>query len=179
MHSPFPSRREAVRAAAAGLTIAWLPGCGGPLAEAAKPMLTAGERSILDAVCDTLLPGAAKAGVGDFVAAMLREEDRMLAYTLVGAPIPASLFYPAALKAIDRFSQANFGARFASIPAVRREEVIGAMLAPDAKGWEGPPAFIVYWALRSDAADAMFATEASYEALGVPYLAHIMPPTPW
>jgi len=47
------------------------------------------------------------------------------------------------------------------------------------QGWQGPPQGFVYFVLRSDAVDVVYGTVEGYEALGVPYQAHIMPLKRW
>ena len=48
-----------------------------------------------------------------------------------------------------------------------------------AAGWQGPPGPFVYTVLRSDAVDVVYSTMEGYEALGVPYMAHIAPERRW
>ena len=44
-----------------------------------------------------------------------------------------------------------------------------------ARRWQGPPGPLVYTVLRSDAVDVVYGTVEGYEALGVPYMPHILP----
>ena len=37
----------------------------------------------------------------------------------------------------------------------------------------------VLFVLRADALDVTYGTPEGFEALGIPYMAHIMPETPW
>ena len=53
------------------------------------------------------------------------------------------------------------------------------MRANKAEGWKGPAGPFVYGMLRSDAVDVVYGTEEGYEALGVPYMAHIAPERRW
>ena len=45
--------------------------------------------------------------------------------------------------------------------------------------WMGPPASYVLFVLRADALDVSYGTPEGFEALGIPYMAHIMPETSW
>ena len=45
--------------------------------------------------------------------------------------------------------------------------------------WMGPPASYVLFVLRADALDVTYGTPEGFESLGIPYMAHIMPETPW
>jgi len=47
------------------------------------------------------------------------------------------------------------------------------------KAWIGPPAALFYFVLRNDALDVVYGTEAGFAKLGIPYMAHIAPPTRW
>ena len=46
-------------------------------------------------------------------------------------------------------------------------------------GWQGAAGSFVYLVLRSDAVDTVYGTMEGYEALGVPYHAHIVPEKRW
>ena len=37
----------------------------------------------------------------------------------------------------------------------------------------------VYFVLRNDAVDVFYGTQDGFEALGIPYMAHIEPPSRW
>ncbi len=163
------SRRAAIRqAVACGATAVLLPGCRKQIPQAAPAIFTARERQTLAAVGEALVPGAAAAGIVDFVAAMLADADPMLCYRFVSFPMPPDAFYRAALGAIADLSH---GAVDAS--------VIARMLSPDLKGWQGPPPSLAYFVIRNDAADVVYGGEDAYARLDVPYLAHIAPPGRW
>ena len=46
-------------------------------------------------------------------------------------------------------------------------------------GWSGPPSALFYFVIRSDAIDVVYGTQAGFQRLNVPYMAHIVPPSPW
>ena len=56
-----------------------------------------------------------------------------------------------------------------------KREFVNLMRQNKAAGWQGPPGPFVYAVLRSDAVDVVYSTMEGYEALGVPYMAHIAP----
>jgi len=145
----------------------------------AAALLTAEEIRTLEAICDTLVPGAIQAGVGAFVNAMLSDSDRMLACELTGLPVAAIDFYPAALAALNRLAIQIGGAEMTALSLTDRQRVVDALLAPGTANWSGPPAALVYWAMRNDAVDAVYGVARGYDQLGVPYAEHIMPPRPW
>ena len=55
----------------------------------------------------------------------------------------------------------------------------GAFTGKPFDAWSGPAAGLVYFVLRSDAVDVVYGTPAGFERLGVPYMAHILPPAGW
>ena len=57
--------------------------------------------------------------------------------------------------------------------------VVSALWSDTQPGWEGPPASYMLFVLRADALDVTYGTPEGFEALGIPYVAHIMPETPW
>ena len=57
--------------------------------------------------------------------------------------------------------------------------VVSALWSDTQPGWEGPPASYMLFVLRADALDVTYGTPEGFEALGIPYMAHIMPETPW
>ncbi|HEY0106582.1 MAG TPA: hypothetical protein VGB91_10895 [Rhizomicrobium sp.] len=163
------SRRAAIRQAiACGVATALLPGCREQISHAAPAIFTDKERQTLAAVGEALVPGAAVAGIVDFVAAMLADPDPMLCYRFVSFPMPPVVFYKAALGAIAGLSRGIIDAA-----------LIGRMLSPNLKGWQGPPAALVYFVIRNDAADVVYGGEDAYARLDLPYLAHIAPPGRW
>ena len=58
-------------------------------------------------------------------------------------------------------------------------EVLSAMWSDVQENWEGPPASYMLFVLRADALDVTYGTPEGFEALGIPYMAHIMPEKPW
>ncbi len=62
-----------------------------------------------------------------------------------------------------------------------KRDFINAMRTGKAAGWQGPPGPFVYTVLRRghDAVDVVYSTVEGYEALGVPYMAHIAPERRW
>ena len=164
-------RRQALSAAAAAAVL--------PDACARAPALDARQQATLAAFADALVPGAAAAKVSEFVLAMLETSDRMLGYELLGAPTPARDFYREALNALDRLSRRRFGRALSALSGQQLAQLKERLLAPEEDAWRGPPRQVVYWAIRSDACDVVYGSEAAYDRLGVPYMAHIHPPSVW
>jgi hypothetical protein len=151
----------------------------GEAAMDASALFTKQEHATLDAVADTLVPGAVRAGVTAFVAAMLAEPDPLLCYSLLSFPMAPAKFYRASLAAFDDLSRKAFAMTPDALTPADRAHLIARLLAPGTVDWTGPPASLVYFVIRNDAIDAVYGAEAAYTHLGVPYMAHIAPPARW
>jgi Gluconate 2-dehydrogenase subunit 3 len=180
-------RRDFLRATAAGVVGAglWLQAPGAANAAAATPYklrtLTPAERVTLDALGETLLPGAAAAGISAYIDSQLTlsaaEQTLMIKY--LGVPPPFAGFYQSGLKVLDEFAVAKSRRRFAALIPTARLELVQAIGAGAPASWSGPPAELFHFVLRNDALDVMYGTRRGFASLGVPYMAHILPPTAW
>lgn len=144
--------------------------------------LTAEQGAALDALGETLVPGAREAGITNFVDQQIPipAEEALLEARILNVRPPYANFYRAALGAIDRASQAlNGGRRFAELNAEEQRSFVGNMRQNKLEGWQGPSGGFVYTVLRLDAVDVVYGTMAGYEALGIPYMAHIAPTKRW
>ena len=144
--------------------------------------LTAEQGAALDALGETLVPGAREAGITNFVDQQISipAEEALLEARILNVRPPYANFYRAALGAIDRASQAlNGGRRFAELNAEEQRSFVGNMRQNKLEGWQGPSGGFVYTVLRLDAVDVVYGTMAGYEALGIPYMAHIAPTKRW
>ena len=139
------------------------------------------EAATLEALGETLVPGARKAGIAQFVDQQLSipAEEALLEARILNVRPPFVNFYRAALGAVERASAAQNGRRFAELDAAQAHEFVGLMRQNKLEGWQGPPPPFVYLLLRSDAVDVVYGTVEGYEMLGVPYMAHIAPLKRW
>jgi hypothetical protein len=144
-----------------------------------RSALSASQRATLEASAEILVPGAAAAGVGEFVTTMLARQDPLLCYRFVSLPMPVARFYQAALSEIDRRCRQRHGAPFSELPAQKQSELISGLARGALEDWRGPPQSLVYFLLRNDAVDAVYGQVASYQRLQIPYMAHITPPRGW
>jgi Gluconate 2-dehydrogenase subunit 3 len=125
--------------------------------------LTADQAKTLEALGETLVPGARQAGIAHFV-------DQQLS-------IPAE---EALLGAVDRASQAGHGGRgFAALNETEQRDFVNNMRQNKVEGWQGPGGGFVYLLLRSDAVDVVYGTVDGYAGLGIPYQPHIAPTKKW
>jgi hypothetical protein len=185
------SRRDFITRGAAGgacLLTFTLSGCESRLtpaqARAAKlpfRTLTAEDVKTLDALGETLLPGSAPAGLAEYVDHQLSGDpaDSMLMIKYLGVAAPFDDFYRSGLRATNAAAQSLHGKAFADLNAQQATALVAQMSAGHLDRWQGPPAGLVYFVLRSDAVDVMYGTQSGFELLGVPYMAHIVPPSRW
>ena len=186
------SRRDFLSQAAAGgvcLLTFTVAGCERKLSPAQArqenlPFRTfdAAEVKIIDALGETLLPGSAAAGLAHYIDHQLSGEPTdsmlMIKYLRVGEPYAG--FYRSGLRALDAASRAmNGGKSFASLTSRDANALVKRLAAGQLEPWQGPPAGLFYFVLRSDAVDVVYGTQSGFEQLGVPYMAHIPPPSRW
>jgi len=143
--------------------------------------LTAEEGATLDAMGETLVPGAKQAGITNFVDQQISipPEEALLQARILNVHPPFANFYRAAIGAIDRASDKAKGRKFAQLSPEEQHEFVNLMRQNKLDGWQGPAGPFVYTVLRSDAVDVVYATMEGYAALGVPYMPHIEPTKRW
>jgi hypothetical protein len=144
--------------------------------------LTAEQAATLDALGETLVPGAKQAGITNFVDQQISgpAEEALLEARILNVKPPYANFYLAALGAVDRASQAlNGGRRFAQLNEAEQRDFVNNMRQNKVEGWQGPAGGFVYFLLRSDAVDVVYGTTEGYAVLGIPYMPHIAPTKRW
>jgi hypothetical protein len=144
-------------------------------------LLQAREAETLEALGETLVPGARAAGIAHFIDHQISvaPEEALLEARILNVRPPYANFYKAAITAVDRAAAAQSDQRFAWLPAEAQRDFVNLMRQNKLQGWQGPPAGFVYFVLRSDSVDVVYGTVEGYEALGIPYMAHIMPLKRW
>lgn len=182
------TRRSFIRNTGVGLLTFYVSGCEVEMTpqEAreraiAYGVLTDLEVSTLDALGDTLLPGAAAAGLSHFIDHQLGApaEDQLLMIKYLGVPAPVAPFYQGGLAALNGFSQSQIGQPFAELNQEDQMALVGQFAQANPDGWDGPPSPFFYFVLRNDAVDVVYGTKDGIESLGIPYMAHIEPPSRW
>jgi len=144
--------------------------------------LNADQVATLEALGDTLVPGAKQAGISHFVDQQLSipPEQALLEARILNIRPPYANFYRAALGAVDKASKAQNADRgFAQLNDSERHAFVDLMRQNKVEGWQGPPGPFVYLVLRSDAVDVVYGTMDGYAALGIPYMSHIAPEKRW
>ena len=182
------TRRSFIRNAGVGLLTFYVSGCEVEMTpqearekEVAYGVLTNDEAGTLDALGDILLPGAAAAGLSHFIDHQLGApaEDQLLMIKYLGVPAPVAPFYQGGLAAVNAFAQSQTGKSFAELSAEGQAGLVGQFAQANPDGWEGPPGPFFYFVLRNDAVDVVYGTKDGIESLGIPYMAHIEPPSRW
>jgi hypothetical protein len=144
-------------------------------------LLSGEEAETIEALGETLLPGAREAGVAHFIdqQVSVTPGEALLEARIVNIRPPFINFYRAAIGGVDKASTGRSGKRFAALSASEQHDFIDQLRQNKIDGWQGPPAAQVYFVLRSDAVDVVYGTMEGYESLGVPYLPHIAPDKRW
>ena len=144
--------------------------------------LSAGQGETLDAVGETLVPGARQAGISHFVDQQISipAEEALLQARILNVRPPYANFYRAALAALNGASERlNGGRAFAQLSETEQRSLVDNMRQNKVEGWQGPAGPFVYLVLRSDAVDVVYGTMDGYAHLGIPYMAHIAPTQKW
>ena len=144
-------------------------------------LLTGDEAATIEAMGETLVPGARGAGIAHFIDQQVSgpPEQALLQARIFNVRPPYINLYRAAVKAIDGGSDKAHGRKFAALSAAEQHDFVNLMRQNKAEGWQGPPGPFLYNVLRSDAVDVVYGTMDGYEALGVPYMPHIAPTLRW
>ena len=144
-------------------------------------LLKEGEAETIEALGETLVPGARKAGIAHFIDHQISvpPEEALLQARIFNVRPPFANFYRAAIGAVDRGSQKVFGRDFTQLPTTEQRELVNLMRQNKIEGWTGPGGSFVYTILRTDAVDVVYGTMEGYAALGIPYQAHIIPERRW
>lgn len=144
-------------------------------------ILNRDEVRTLEALGEALLPGSAAAGLAHFIDHQLdaSPQDQLLMIKYLGVSPPFSPFYSAGLAALNTVANDQHGAKYADLNSEQRTALVGQIAQANPDGWQGPPAPFFYFVLRNDAIDVVYGTKQGIESLGIPYMAHIEPPSRW
>src|SRR2546428_6972108 len=103
-------------------------------------LLKAPEAETIEALGETLVPGAHRAGVAHFIDQQVSVSpgEALLEARQLNVRPPFINFYRAALGAVDRAAEARNKRRFAALPAADQREFVDAMRQNKIEGWQGP-----------------------------------------
>ncbi len=184
------TRRTFLRNSGIGLLTFYVGGCEVEMTprdarerEIPHRILTDVEVRTLDALGDILLPGSAAAGLSHFIDHQLGRavRDQLLMIRYLGAPPPFLPFYRDGLAALNfvALARSEKHRRYADAEPGEQMRIAAQIAQRNPDGWKGPPAPFFYFVLRMDAIDVVYGTKAGIESLGIPYMAHIEPPSRW
>jgi Gluconate 2-dehydrogenase subunit 3 len=180
------TRRDVLTRMGTGLVVITVSGPRGPIKPAdarASGMklrnLSAAEGRTLEALSDVLVPGAAAAGVVHFIDHQLGRENPMLLLKYMDWPGSYVDFYKHGVQSLDRQSLAHYRRPFHEATADQQDALVREISQRNPEKWEGPPAPLVYFVVRNDAADVYYGTPEGFERLQIPYMAHSLPPKRW
>ena len=133
----------------------------------------------LEVLGEVLVPGSAALGLAHFIDQQLSgpAADSMLMIKYLGMSPPFTDFYTGGLAAADGAALKQFSQPLTALTTQDAHALLAAMAAGAPPGWNGPPAPLFFFVLRNDAVDVTYGTPAGFETLGVPYMAHIAPPS--
>lgn len=145
--------------------------------------LSPAEVKTLDALGETLLPGAAAAGISNYIDQQISiaPAESLVVLRYLDVTPPFARFYQGGLAALDAVARAQNGGAFADIAEADRRSIVRSLGAPaNPAAWTLPlPARLFYFALRSDAVDVVYGTVEGFQKLGIPYMPHIAPARSW
>jgi Gluconate 2-dehydrogenase subunit 3 len=144
-------------------------------------LLDAHQGEVLEAVGETLVPGARQAGIAHFIDQQLSvpAQESLLQARIFNFRPPFADFYRAAIVAIDDACGKSFGRDITQLQTDEQREFVNRMRQNKIDGWTGSPGAMVYAVLRADAVDVVYGTMEGYEMLGIPYMPHIPPDKRW
>jgi hypothetical protein len=182
------SRRTFLSAGGIGLLAFTVAGCERKLTPAQARVegatyrtLTAAEVAAIDTLGESMLPGAAEAGLAHYIDHQLSAPllDSMLMIKYLGVNPPFLPFYRTGLGAYVMAASDRFGDVPQKLQAEQRQALLDQLTSGKLPAWQGPPLGLFCFVLRTDAVDVMYGTQEGFEKLGVPYMPHIAPRTRW
>ncbi len=149
---------------------------------AAMRVLTTSEVATLEAFGEILLPGSRDAGIANFIDHQLASpsENQLLMIKYLNVKQPYANFYRGGLAALDRAGRAESQASFNELGTSQQQVLVSRVSRDNPPGWDdGPLGPFFFFVVRNDALDVTYGTVRGFEALRIPYMAHILPPSRW
>ncbi|MBT8078280.1 MAG: gluconate 2-dehydrogenase subunit 3 family protein [Gammaproteobacteria bacterium] len=182
------SRRQFLRQGGVGLLAFTVGGCTQEMTPqearrrgAALQVLSETEVAGLERLGETLLPGSAERGLAQYIDHQLaaNPEDSMLMIKYLGVPRPFAPFYSGGLAAASVAAMQLYDTELAKLTDEQSNALAGRIASGELDDWQGPPSPFFYFVLRADAVDVVYGGERGFADLGIPYAAHIAPPSRW
>jgi gluconate 2-dehydrogenase subunit 3-like protein len=141
--------------------------------------LTDHQQEILSAIGETLLPGAAEAGLVAFIEQNLGLANPRLFVKYRDLPLAPVAFYRSALDAVDQLAIHHYQTGFTMLSEQQQCAIVDLLIEGDPPDWHGPPANEVFTVLRMDAFDVLYGVPSGYDRLGLQMHMHIAPERSW
>ena len=144
-------------------------------------VLSPDEVTTIEALSDTLVPGARDAGVSHYIDHELASPSPRLLLRFAQLRGPLTPYYRGALAAFAASMTAQGNGAFASLSPDAKRVVVEALRTGTVKPWDAgavpPPVF--YGMMRNDGVDVVYGSVEGFKNLAIPYMPHIMPNTTW
>ena len=167
----------------AGLSISpALPNITRAESDVAKSSLkhfTSSEGQLLEALGDTLVPGAAEAGILRYVDDQLGRPETLLFLKYMDYLGSYEEFYKQGLHSLENQSHLRYRDSFLALDAEKKITLVREIAQKNPVDWKGPPAPLFYFVVRNDAIDVTYGTPEGFAKLEIPYMAMIDPPRQW
>jgi len=149
--------------------------------DVAFEVLSTTQVAALERLGDAIVPGSAQDGLAHYIDHQLNApaDQCMLMIKYLGVPAPFTGFYQAGLAAAAKAAAELFPVPVEELDDVQSASLISQMSMGAIENWDAPPPAFFYFVLRSDAVDVSYGTKQGFARLGIPYAAHIDPPTSW
>ena len=144
--------------------------------------LAQADAALLAAFADHLLPGAAANGIAHFVDHQLgvdAQECLLMCKYFPAIKAPFDVFYQTGLAALRQAVKAQYDGVFEALSAAEKDALTESLWRGQVDKWLGPPPPLFYMMVRSDAVDVVYGTKDGFDALNIPYMAHILPQEKW
>ncbi len=169
----FTRRQFIQRGAAVAVAPAVLAAAGKTASSHANPpaiAITPAQWSLIEALAEAIVPGSRSAGLIAFLQRQLANppEQALLMVRYLGLPVTPIAFYQGLA---EQLSAAQDGSATVDAYALQAQ-----MATDSVANWQGLPASLYHFVLRSDGCDVVYGTPAGSKLLGLDYLAHIAPP---
>lgn len=184
----FPTRRDFIKTTGFGVLAftmgskcLWLTPAQAKEDDIPLQILTKKEAGLIESATEVLLPGASDAGIVHFIDQQLSSplEDCLMMVKYLGVPHPFDGFYRGGLAALNKTCLDLYQKELPELNPDQAKQIIKTISANNPEAWQGPPAPLFYYVLRSDAIDVVYGTQEGFEKLGIPYFPHIEPASPW
>ena len=140
---------------------------------------TSSEGQLLEALGDVLVPGAAEAGIVQYVDDQLGRPEPLLFLKYMDYLGSYVEFYKQGLASLENESRVRYRDSFLTLGLEQKMTLVREISQKNPGDWKGPPAPLFYFVVRNDAIDVTYGTPEGFAKLGIPYMAMIDPPRQW